>query len=205
MKKLVLVLIVSVAAGATHLRAPQKTDAEQQTDLLRKLKYLEEVNQSLSVMLFELAAERYAQSTNKWRIFTAHRGGTVRQFTDGKYTVISLPFRERSDEIAVCRYAGLYNSFTQDSADLLVTKAGNYKEAEEVFRLLLHFSRDGIGNEGLASRLKLLEKLQKAEDRHATLAEFGKLYIGVGAHWNLADIDRAKPTLVTNLSEVHLP
>ena len=168
-----------------------------------------EVN-SLSRLLFELAAERYVVNSNRSDvcIITMHNGRTIRKYNDGTYTIISLPVVEPSDRIALCRYAEQYNCFSVYSADLNTTK-GNYREAIVLYRLLLHFDNcRGLFRERLETRLSLAEKLNRGEDLESNLRKFKELIEldkEPSPRTDYSRIDKLKPTIVTNLLQIRLP
>lgn len=169
-------------------------------------KHLLDENQSLSRVLAELAAERYSFHSNRnevW-IFTIHQGSKPRKYTDKKYTVVSLPLDNLTHESALTRYVDLYNRHNEKAADALV-KAGNYSEAREIFGLLLHYNRSGVGKAELIRRLTLLDKLDKGEEMQDNLRKFMDLFVDSAAHLGFADIETIPPIVVTNLLLPHIP
>jgi hypothetical protein len=173
-----------------------------------KQKLIDYVN-ALSRLQFALAAERYAANTNRnetW-ILTVHEGDSIRMHSDKKYTVLSLPITRSLDRAALCQYVEQYNSGNLHAADHMV-KDGKFREAAELYRLLLHFDRcGGLYREMLEKRLPLLERLERGEDvevNRKAFTEFAKFY-GVPPFSYFTEIEKTKPLVVTNLLEVRSP
>jgi hypothetical protein len=163
---------------------------------------------SLSGLLYELAAERFAANSNRnetW-ILTVHHGTMIRRFNDGKFTLLSLPIRQPTDRIAMCRYTAQYNAFNLQAADRLV-KAGKYKEAEEIYRLVLHFERcgDEIMKEQVEKKLAFVDKLKKGDHPDLNLRTFMELCDELGTLVDFTQVEKLSPTIVTNILSVRLP
>jgi hypothetical protein len=163
---------------------------------------------SLSGFLYELAAERYAAHSNRnetW-FLTVHQGRNLRKWTDGRFTLLSLPALDKRDRIAKCRYAAQYNAFNLQAADRLV-KAGKYAEAEELYCLVLYFDRcgDDIMREQTNTKLTVLEKLKKGEDRESNLKRFEELCDELAPLVDFSQVEKLAPTVVTNIMTVRLP
>jgi hypothetical protein len=162
-------------------------------------------NSSLESVLFQLAAERFTanQKRHKTWIMTLHDGSTtfdVIKYTDGKTTVIALPVLDPNDEYGLRRYVDHYNRLNIKAADLEV-KAGEYREAHQLYRLLLHHDPRSSLAEGIRLRLQYLERIEAGHDVQTNLSEFVKLYTDIAPGF-LLGVEDTKPVLVTNLFQV---
>ena len=168
------------------------------------IKLLDDVS-SYGGLSFQLAAERYAANTNKnekW-ILTVHNGRRIQKFTDKNYIVVSLPVIEPRDKLALCQYATSYNAFSERACDLMV-KAGKYKEPKELYRLLIHFDC-GVLKERYEQKLDYVGKLERKEDVEENLKKFMELSNDLFTRVDFSQMEKATPTVVTNLLELRLP
>lgn len=165
---------------------------------------VKELNSAASA-LFDLAGERFAANEKRhavW-IMTLHDASKsleVLKYTDGRITVVALPVVVPDGELGLRRYVNAYNAYNVKSADLKV-KAGRYKEARELYSLLLHFDPQGALAEGVRRRLAHLEKLEKGDDVQKNLKELMDLFTDLSPSL-LAGIEDVRPTPATNLLEV---
>src|SRR4051812_10282638 len=124
---------------------------------------------SLHRLISDLAAEKFNENSarNETWIFTVHDGNGLRKYMDDKkYTLISLPARDKADYWAMMVYSGHYNSLILQSTDLIV-KTGNYATAKQVYQLLLRFAckeKGGLPKEPIERRLALLAQLESGKD-----------------------------------------
>ena len=205
--KVLPVLYVSLIAAAVCLGgiSSNRAGANRQPVPLPGLR-AEDLN-SLNSILFELAAEKHAihSSRGEKMILTLHEGRGVRKFTDGKWTVLSLPIAETQAEVGLCCYVRQYNSFVENQGDEMVREK-RYQEAAELYRLLVHFDRcGGLWRETLEKKLGLLLKISDNTDVENNQAEFEALCLRTASHMNLARSHMMAPTVVSNLFEVNLP
>ena len=161
---------------------------------------------SAASALFQLAGERFAANEKShavW-IMTLHdasKSFEVLKYTDGRTTVVALPVVVPDDEFGLRRYVDAYNGYNLKSADLDV-KSGRYKEAREMYSLLLHFDPPVWRAEGLRRRLAYLERIEKGEDVQKNLREFMGLFTNLSPSF-LAGLEAVRPAVVTNLIEVN--
>jgi hypothetical protein len=200
-------LFVVSIMGSPRLCAQEPTKTKEQLERVPYEYLVDEIN-SLSRLLFQLAAERYAATSNRsenW-IFTVHEGRTVRKFSDGRFVLVSLPLFQPTDTIAVRRYAAHYNAFNIQFADRLA-KAGNYKKARELYELVRHFDPTGVDftRDQLDKKLAYLRKLENREDTTKNLKELLALSEEIGPLVDFTMIDKLAPTTVTNLTSIRLP
>ena len=164
----------------------------------------DEIN-ARSRLLYELAAERYSVNTksNKKWVLTMHHGRKIRRYTDGNYTVVSLPIFEPGDEPALCNYCTHYNSLAARAADLKA-QAGEYTEAKRFYKLLVHFDCGDLKKD-YERKLTYLDKLERKEDVEVNLKKFMELSIPLGLTVDFSEIEKIQPIAVTNLLEIKLP
>jgi hypothetical protein len=155
-------------------------------------------------LLANLAAERYAAHSNRnetW-VLTVHDGISVRKYTDGRYTVLSLPVSKADARGAICGYVNQYNSFNLKAADNLIV-LGKYSEAMQLCRLIEHFGcRGSHANEEAKKRVVYLTALEEGKDRTAILNELRALYVDYRSPNDFARIDQSMPITVTNLLDI---
>lgn len=197
----VVTIVVCVVLSA--IRADQKPreagarDTDYQTE-----------NQSLSSVLFALAAERFADNEKRgeqW-ILAVHDWGentNVVRYTDRRYNLISIPALE-DDLIGYRQYVSAYNSFNIRAADRKAA-SGDYRTAAEMYRLLLRSKPRGEAKDELEKRLRCLASLEKGEDAKPALDELLKDYRGLEAFPKLAEVWTTRPIAVTNWDHVVLP
>ncbi len=165
--------------------------------------HLNEIN-SLGAMLFELANERFQEDrkANRKYLMSAHWQKPSLTFTDGEFTVISLPYVEHT-EYGVRLYCNHYNSFIEYEADSAV-KEGRYPEAEKRLRLLRHF-----GNEELwptyDQKLELIKTIRNNNKEDPAFAKYMEMSNPPYSVLQLSSLRKQQPTPVTNLLEVILP
>ena len=126
----------------------------------------------------------------------------VLKYTDGKKTVVALPVVGPNDEAGLRRYVDHYNSFNIKRADLAV-KAGRYKAAREIYRLLQHFNPQSPLADGVTRRLSLLDRIERGQDTEKNLREFMDLFTDLGPSF-LAGLEDVSPVRVNNLLEIKL-
>jgi hypothetical protein len=163
-------------------------------------------NTSLSAVLFDLAAANWEKDTKdgQLKILTLHDWSDeqeILKFTDTRYMVISIPILSDGDLLGFCRYAASYNAFTMKAADEKV-KAGNYKQARQIYELLKHFDCCDVLKARLDPRLECLTRLEKGENVVDNLERFSKLFDNLGSLTGLSKADQIPPKLVTNLLDV---
>lgn len=198
-----LLLMLFLCARRGEGADPPVTNAVGVVDVPRQA--VNEIN-SLNRLLYALAAERYAANSNRnqtW-IMTVHEGGWLGKFTDGRYTVVSLPTLEPSDRIAVCRYAGQYNAFNLQSADAKA-QAGKYHEARELYELTLRFDPcGGPLREEMEQKLACLRRLEKGEEPDKNLKRLRELHVDYTTGLDLVRIETAPVRVVRDLKELQL-
>jgi hypothetical protein len=191
-------LLSSVAAGEPEpvFKLPEEMD--------KLVAYhLSEIN-SLGAMLFELANERFDEDrkANRKCLMSAHWQNPALTFTDGEFTVISLPYVQHT-EYGIRLYCNHYNSFVEYEADTAV-KEGRYPEAEKRLRLLKHF-----GNEELwpsyDQKLELMKNIRNNKNEDPAFAKYMELSNTPYSVLRLSSLRKEQPTPVTNLLEVILP
>jgi hypothetical protein len=200
-------LLIFVAAGAALLGA-QSAETEPIFQLPQEIDklvayHLSEIN-SLGAMLFELASQRFDEDrkANRKYLMSAHWQKPSLTFTDGEFTVISLPYVEHT-EYGVRLYCNHYNSFVEYEADSAVNE-GRYSEAEKRLRLLRHF-----GNEELwrtyDQKLDLLKMIHHNSKEDGAFVKYMELSNPPYSVLQLSSVRKQQPTPVTNLLEVILP
>jgi hypothetical protein len=167
-----------------------------------RLRELQNESQSLSSVLFELAAERFSMGTRNGElpILAVHdwkESQEILKFTDGRCVVVSLP---AIDEIptGLCRYAAHHNSFVMKKADL-EAKAGRYKEAKSIYEILLHFDSCGIQREALTNRLFHVARILSGNDTEESASKLASLFSDLMPIVEFSKIASAKPMVVSNL------
>lgn len=207
-KKSVLISVVgTILLIGLSVSTSDETAAFRETDdgLLRT-QLINEVN-SLSRLLYELAAERYwaTSNQNETLILTFHEGRSLMKYTDGKYTVASFPMVQETDRISLSRYTAQYNVFNVRDADLKV-EAAKYEQARELYRLVAHFTQDDpLLKDRIEKKLLLVDRLEHGKDFDKTLQQFRELSENLGTPMHLFQVETLPPTIVTNLLTIQLP
>jgi len=181
------------AAIQAAMTAPLPESSQEQKDIA-----------CLLDLLGDLAAERYAANSNRnetW-ILTVHVGHSIRKYTDGKYTVLSLPASKQEARGAICSYVNQYNSLNLRAADLLV-RSGKYDEARNLLQLIDHFGCQGSHtNQEAKKRLPYLAKLVAGEDPEPIVEQLRNLYVDYRSPLDFTQIDRSASKVVPNLLEI---
>lgn len=157
-----------------------------------------------------LAAERFALCSNRAppTVLASHYGTNVLKYSDGRFCVVSLPIVKPLDEGVLCLYTELFNTWHIANADERI-KAGKYKEAADLYRVLLHFARcDDLYKEVLERRLPLLEQLAQGRNVRTNLVrlrEMDTYYAGATPFADFSRIETAASEIVTNILQVRLP
>jgi hypothetical protein len=164
---------------------------------------VEQIN-SLSGLVFQLAAERYMSNTNRgesW-ILTVHSGTNVLKYEDAHHILVSLPALTPRDKIGLCQYASAYNSLVECEMDNLV-KRGVFEKPLETFQELVQFDRCGERSR-LAEKLRLVRKLAK-ENSEETMKQFSQLSNEMFVRFDYSQLRTAKPQSVKSLKSLSLP
>lgn len=151
--------------------------------------------------LFHLAGERFAaheQRGETW-IFSTHAPTyPLRKFTDGRFTVVSVPtngYTGAGFEL----YAAHYNDFVLHKADLLAL-GGQYEDALVVYQLVLQYDSAGVAAPYLRKRIALIEQLTRGHNQKASKKALEEL-IGNGepVPSEFQQVETMRALRVTNL------
>lgn len=208
MKKIAIPVILGSALLflASFLQSQTRPEGQSFDENVRKEQLVEAIN-SFSRLLADLAAERYSSSSNESVILTLHEGKLIEKYTDGKYTIVSLPIFQSSDRTALCVYVENYNAFHLATADKAVG-VGRYSEAKELYEVLLHFTRcSDLTKEILEKRLPLLKKLEVGEENENNLKKFRELNQFYGTPPRRIDFSQIekRATVVKNVLDIRQP
>lgn len=200
-----LALCICVLLLAHPLAPSQPQPATQSGERKVDVPTLLKEDTSLASALVQVAGARFAANEKRgtlW-IMTLHDASTnfgVLKYADRRATVVALPIIRSGDEYGLRHYVEAYNRLDVKSADLKV-KAGKYSEAEEIYRLLLHFEPDSSLAPGVSQRLGYLEKILKGVDVAQNLRNLMDLYSDISPGF-LTGMDDAPPVAVTNLFQI---
>ena len=154
-------------------------------------------------VLGNLAAERHSahHKRNETWILAVHEGNDVRKFTDGKYTLLSLPVLELPERAATYAYVNAYNRYNLQDADSLVL-SGNYQEARQIFRLVERFGGSNASITTLArSGLSLLTRIESGREPESARAELMGRVSEVQSRHDYSVAESLQPHMVKNLLE----
>jgi hypothetical protein len=189
-----------------HFLRPSEPSKQVQTvpltNAIAVAESLVRTQEDLSECIAELAAAMHSSNTksNKKWVLTAHNGRTSRSYTDGDYTIISLPLFKGTNDYAIRLYCSYYNGFTERTADSWV-EAGEYKKARKLYQLLQHFTP--WAGEGIyVPKIALLDKLEKGDNVQANTQKYLAFALETPVKMILSGIENIPPMMVTNLLDV---
>jgi hypothetical protein len=190
-----LILIQATAQSEDTNNAPAASG-----EILQAIQPLLDQINAFGSLTYELAAEKHAVNSNHHEIWiiTFHKGGSARKYSDGRFTLLSLPVLAEKEKSAICLFATHYNSFNLAVSDELVT-AGNYKDARDLLRLTRHFDRCGDASlsDMVERKLSHLEKLMRGDEPDKNLKDFLELKEEHGTTFELG-IPGKVPIVKTN-------
>lgn len=178
MKRIFGIACVAIAVLAQESHQPTESTTPPAQAERAQYDWLFAEASSLGQIMYELAAERHTDNADRgemW-IMTVHRGTTIRKYSDGRFTVVSLPIVHPDVRIGLCRYAAQYNALNVVDADRLVMN-GRYEDARRIYNLVLHFDRcgDSILKEQTGKKLELLKRLEATGADESLKGEFARL------------------------------
>jgi len=150
--------------------------------------------------LWSLAADRYRTDTNLGRrwILTGHLGADFRGYTDGEYSVISIPFNERKKE-ATLLFCNHYNLFVHKEVD----KAVQSEKIESAKKVLLILNSLKINGDDQAERkLKLIKELEQSPKDKETVKKVLEITGDIGLTHDFKQLDEMRLKRVKNLAEL---
>jgi hypothetical protein len=159
---------------------------------------------SIGSVLSELAALQWTkEATNaKPIILSLHTNSfEVMKYTDGKYVIVSIPVINPQDTEEFCIYVNDYNQFYINQANSLA-RSGKYEEAEELYKLVIHFNPWGMGNDLLSNQLLLLDRLRQQPDVVENRQKFLDSAQDTTNITPWSEVTDAEPKLVTNLMNI---
>jgi hypothetical protein len=177
---------------------------------------------ALGGLLFEFASAQYHRDSarKEKKLMTTHRGQTVKAYTDGKWTVVSIPFSNPTERAANALFCMHYNALVGTAIDAAVD-AKSFKDALIFYQLAIQrarmtwtpqrWSEDPISiphylehSIQLAisedeKKFALLEKMSRTGALEKDLQEYQKLCTPLQARYKLEEIDKVKPIGVPDL------
>jgi hypothetical protein len=194
-----LTVSLAVAGYATAKAFAYKHRAEWEAAVSKQNLFL--LN-SYASALFCLATERYTvhEARNQTWIFHVHNSSEnskLQKYTDGKFTVVSVPAQDDMEIEGLRLYAYHYNAWVMHKADLLAMD-GHYDDSLSLYKLIQRFGDIGCYSDQLAKKISLVEQLKAGVSVDSNKTALNSM-INNYVHSVCDGLETAQPITVSNL------